>query len=33
LLRTHVPDDLDGLRKHLASEGIDKEQWSRLVHP
>jgi hypothetical protein len=28
-----VPDDLDGLGKHLASEGIDKEQWSRLVHP
>jgi mannose-6-phosphate isomerase len=33
LLRTYVPDDLDGLGKHLASEGIDKAQWSRLVHP
>ena len=33
LLRTYVPDDLDGLQKHLASQGIGKAQWSRLVHP
>lgn len=33
LLRTYVPDDLDGLEKHLASEGISKAQWARLVHP
>ena len=33
LLRTYVPDDLDGLEKHLASQGIGKTQWARLVHP
>ena len=32
LLRTYVPDDLDELGKHLASQGISEAQWARLVH-
>jgi mannose-6-phosphate isomerase len=32
LLRTYVPHDIDELGRQLASEGISKEQWSRLVH-
>ncbi|HXO00118.1 MAG TPA: type I phosphomannose isomerase catalytic subunit [Candidatus Acidoferrales bacterium] len=32
LLRTYVPDDLDELGKHLASQGISQAQWARLVH-
>lgn len=33
LLRTYVPDGLDELEKHLASQGISEAQWARLVHP
>ena len=33
LLRTYVPNDANEFGRNLASQGIGKAEWSRLVHP